>query len=90
MFGRPEKIRKAVLSGDSDYLSNAGKKGAETANENRRLEEERTQTIKEAEDLQRQIEDEERIREANEHIITGDGIDLDYNETNDSYQERER
>jgi hypothetical protein len=72
MFGRPEKIKKAIVSGDTDYLSAAGRKGAEAAQEKRLKE----QSVDEADKLYDEIlaeqelyEDEWRRRQANEHII---------------------
>lgn len=78
MFERPRKIQDARLAGDTEYLSAAGKKGAEVTNEIKAAKKVEHDAIEDAEALQRELEEEERKIEANEHIITPDGEDLDY------------
>jgi hypothetical protein len=80
-FEKPENIKSAQESGDTVYLQAAGRKGAEATNAIKKRERER----QEISDLQDEIlaekkafEDGEQKRAANEHIITPDGVDLDF------------
>ncbi|HEY0964552.1 MAG TPA: hypothetical protein VGE31_02020 [Candidatus Paceibacterota bacterium] len=80
---KPRKIKQAVLSGDTAFLSAAGKKGAEIVNLKKAEERIRNEAIEDAEQWQRDVEEEERRLNTNEHIIDPDGNDLDYSPEND-------
>ncbi len=78
MFERPRKIQEARVNGDVEYLSAAGKKGADVTNEIKRAEAIERNAIEDAETLKRELEEEVRKLEANEHILTPDGEVVDY------------
>lgn len=82
---RPSRIQKAMIEGNTDYLSAAGRKGALVTNERFKYE----QMMREFDAIdaeERRIaaikEEQVRMKQANRHIIDPDGNDLDYNSTN--------
>ena len=78
----PEHIKKAIKAGDTEKLRAAGRKGAEVTNKikaQQRIEADVLATATEIKALEAEIE---RQRAANEHIITPDGDDLDWNPDN--------
>lgn len=66
---KPERVRKAQIEGDTNYLREAGKKGAEVANDNRKLRAEHDALWKEIEAEKALVEEHTRALEANEYIV---------------------
>lgn len=80
---KPKTIADSIEANDTAHLQAAGRKGAEATNALKRRERERQEIAELQSQIQaeeRNLEDEEQRRNANEHIITPDGEDLDYND----------
>ena len=69
---RPKKVDQAVKTGDTDYLSAAGRKGAEKANSARVSRLQQEAAWKQHDDEQAEEEERARAEQANEHIIHPD------------------
>ena len=74
MRERPLKIQQAIKSGDTEFLRQAGRRGAEVSTERRRIEEAKSLLAAEI----RELEEWQRKISTNEHIIDPDGNDLEY------------
>ncbi len=72
---KPERVRQAQVEGDTDYLSAAGRKGAETAKANRERTEAEDALLAELAEEAQALEELERMNATNEHILTPDGED---------------
>lgn len=74
-FEKPDKIKRAILSKNKEFLSAAGKKGARVVADNREIAKimtERTQELA--------AQEEAKLREStNEHILSVDGENPDEN-----------
>jgi hypothetical protein len=75
---KPAFVRGAMKASDHESLSAMGKKGAEAKNRNWDLKKASDEYREEMAEIQKQLEEQERITSANEHIIDPDGNDLDY------------
>ena len=75
---RPSNIKKAMIEGNTDYLSAAGKKGAIARHE--KFEQERI--LQDIRDEEMRLAHLKCTMSANKHIIDPDGNDLDFNPTN--------
>ena len=72
---KPERVRQAQLHEDTAYLSAAGKKGAEVANNNRERERTEEEILAELAEEAAALEELERMRATNEDVLTPDGED---------------
>ncbi len=77
---KPAKITEAIKADDKEYLSNAGRKGAEKVNKDRDLK----KSVRDEMELRHLQEDVELRRASNEHIISADGTDHDWNPESDN------
>lgn len=76
---KPNKIKKAILDGDTEFLRAAGMQGAHVAHEKRILQADLAAALAAHAHETRAAEEYARLVDANEHIITPDGEDLDFN-----------
>lgn len=75
--GKPKSIKEAMLAGDTERLSAAGRKGAEVANENRARAADEVATLEQIALEKAAIEEAELRRSTNEDILSADGEDFD-------------
>ncbi len=71
----PERIKKAKVEGDTDFLSEMGKRGAEAANKNRLKQEKDEADFMQFDEELRAQEEIRRLQSINEDTLTPDGED---------------
>lgn len=79
--GPPKDIEKSIKERNIEHLRAAGRKGAKKTNEIKDIK----KSMAELEIYEKLAEDEVQRRASNEHIISPDGVDMDYNSDSDQF-----